>query len=177
MSPQPLYLLLSGPQPGTSSNQPRFTAWLRLGISKPRASNSHLRSPYSSGRVALGKTQVGADLSLHHLGNRKACTPSGQYRPHWSTMTLPLHKLILHGGWRLVVNGHSQSLQLTGWDKSLPLTCQQQSCLSNKRRVYSAHRKGTPLIPSLVDRGGCSTGHYRIPTTLGPITKTGSHSS
>ena len=33
---------------------------------------------YSSGRVAPGKTQVGAELGLHHLGNSRASVPSGQ---------------------------------------------------------------------------------------------------
>ena len=32
--------------------------------------------------------------------------------------------------------------------------------------------KGIPQIPSLGDRGGCATGSYRTPTTLGHTTKT-----
>ena len=51
------------PRPGTSSSQPRFTAWLCLGISKPSISTGHLLLLYSSGRVAPGRTQVGADLA------------------------------------------------------------------------------------------------------------------
>ena len=43
VSSQPLYLLKSGLKSGTSSSQPRFTAWLHLGISKPGTSSSHLR--------------------------------------------------------------------------------------------------------------------------------------
>ena len=54
----------------------------------------------------------------------------------------------------MVVSGHSQSLQLTGLGKSLPLTCQQQPRLNYKRRGYIAHTKGVPWIPSLGDRGG-----------------------
>ena len=34
-SPQAAYLLVNDPRPSTSSSQPRFTAWLCLGISKP----------------------------------------------------------------------------------------------------------------------------------------------
>ena len=33
--------------------------------------------------------------------------------------------------------------------------------------------KGTPQAPRLVERGGCATGPYRTPTTLGHTTKTG----
>ena len=161
MSPQPLYLLLSGPRPGTSISQPRFTAWLHLGISKPSTSSSHLRLLYSSGRVATRRTQVRTDLGLHHPRNPKANAPSGQLQT-----TLEHHhpgpaEIILHGGWRLVVNGHSQTLPLTGLDKSLPLTCQQQPRLAYKGRVYSAHMKGASQVPSLGDRGGCATGPYR----------------
>ena len=75
-------------------------------------------------------------------------------------------------GQRVVVCGHNQSLLLTGLSKSLPLTCQQQPRLNYKRRVYSAHMKGAPRVPSLGDRGGCATGPYRTPTTLGHTTKT-----
>ena len=80
-------------------------------------------------------------------------------------------------GQRLVVSCHRESFQLTGLGKSLPLTCQQQPRLNNKRRVYSAHMKGTPQVPSLGDRGGCATGHYRTPITFGQETKIGSCSS
>ena len=129
----------------TSSSQPRFTASLCLRISQPSTSSSHLRLLYSSGRVAPGKTQVGADLGLHHPGNLRVCTPSGQLQ----TMSEHNHpapvQQILHRGWRVVVSGHSQSLQLTGLRKSLPLICQQQPSLNYKRQVYSAHTKGTLL--------------------------------
>ena len=144
MSPQLSYLLLIGPRHSTSNSQTRFIAWLLLGISKPRTSSSHLRLLYSSCRVAPGKMHVLTDLSLHHPGNPKASTPSAQLQTtmeyHHPTPT----QLILHGGWRLVVSGHSQSLQLTGLGKSLPLICQEQLRLKYKRRVYSAHREGTP---------------------------------
>ena len=144
MSSQPIYLLLSGFRPSTNSNQLRFTTWLCLGVSKPSTSNNHLRLLYSSCRVAPDKTQVGADLGLHHPGNPRACAPSGQLQT-----TLQHHhpaptQLILHGWWRLVVSGHSQSLQLTGLGKSLPLSCQQQSRLNYKGRMYSAHTNSAP---------------------------------
>ena len=45
---------------------------------KPSTSSSHLRLLYSSGRVALAKTQVGVDLGMHHPGNPRASAPSGQ---------------------------------------------------------------------------------------------------
>ena len=70
-----------------------------------------------------------------------------------------------------MVSGHSQSLQLTALGKSLPLTYQQQPRL-NYKKVYSAHTKGTPQIPSLGDSKGCATEPYRTPTTLGHTTKT-----
>ena len=63
-------------RPGMSSSQPRFTTWLHLRISKPSTSSSHLRLLYSP--VAPGKTQVGADLALNHLGNPRASAPRGQ---------------------------------------------------------------------------------------------------
>ena len=85
-------------------------------------------------------------------------------------------QLILHGVWRLVVSGHSQSLKLTGLDKSLALTCQQQPRLNNKKAVYLAHMEGTPGVLSLGDRGSYATGPYKTPTTLGHATKPGSHS-
>ena len=160
MSSYPLYLLLSGPQPDTSSSQPRFTDRFHLGISKPTTSSSHLRLLYSSGRAAPGRTQVGADLGLHHPGNPRV--PA---------------QLILYRMWRLVVSSHSQSLEFTGLGKSFPLTCQQQSRLNYKKRVYSVHMKGTPRVPSLGHRGGCATGPSRTPTILGHTTKTQSHSS
>ena len=125
---------LSEPRPNTSSSQPIFTAWLHQGISDPSPSSSHLRLLYNPGRVALGKTQVAADT-----GNPSASAPSGQLQT-----TLEHHhpapvQLILHRGRRLVVSGHSQSLQLTDLGKYLPLICQQQPSLNYKRRVYSAH--------------------------------------
>ena len=133
---------LSEPQPGPSSSQPISTVWLCLGISKPSTSSSHLTLFYSSGRVALGKTQVGADLGLHHSGNPRASIPSRQLQTMSEHHHLAPTQLILHGWQRLVVSGHSQSLELTGLGKSLPLTCQQQSRLNYKRKVYSAHMKG-----------------------------------
>ena len=51
-----------GPHP--ISSKPRFTVWLHLEISKPSTSSSHLRLLYSSGRMASGKTKVGAGLGL-----------------------------------------------------------------------------------------------------------------
>ena len=149
--PQHKYFLLRGPSLGTSSSQPRFTAWLHQESLSPRTSSSHLRLLYGSGRVAPGKTQVGTDLGLHYLGNARACTYSEQLQ------TTPEHhhcapaQMILHGGWMLVVSGHSQSLLLTDLGKSLSLTCQQQSRLNYKRRVYSAHTKDVPQVPSLGD--------------------------
>ena len=58
---------------------------------------------------------MGAGIGLHHLGNPRANAPSGQLQ---STSEhhhpVPVQLLILHRGQRLVVSGHSQSLQLTG---------------------------------------------------------------
>ena len=33
--------------------------------------------------------------------------------------------------------------------------------------MYSTHTKGTPQVPRIGERGGCATGLYRTPTTLG----------
>ena len=142
------------PRLGTSSSQPRFTVWLHLGISKPSTSSTHLRLLYSSGRVPQAK-QVGANLGLHHLGNPRAHTIRGQLQTTSEPHDPDPVRLILHGGRRLVVSGHSLSLQLTGLGKCPHhLTCQQQTRLNYKRRVYSAHTKGAPRVPSLGDRGG-----------------------
>ena len=167
------------PRPSTSSSSwPRFTGWICLGISKPSTRSSHLRLLYSSGRVAPRKTQMGANLGLHHLRNPRASTPSGQLQTTSGNTTTPsLSQLLAHRGWRLVVSGHSQSLQLTGLGKSLPLTCQQQPRLYYKKRVYSAHTNGAPQVPSLGERGGGTTGPYRTPTTLSLTTKIRSQSS
>ena len=124
-----------------------------------------------------GKTQVGADLGLHHLVNHRACEPSGQLQSTSEHHQPALAQLILHGGQRLVVSSYSKSLQLTGLGKSHPLICQQQSKLKYKRRGYSVHAEGTTQVSSLGDRGGCATGPYRTPTTLGHTTKTRSQSS
>ena len=90
-APIPPDHLLSGHRPGTSSSQPRFTAWLHLGISKPTTTNSHLRLLYRSGRVAPGKTQVEDDLGLHYPGKPRPAYPVDNYRPRQSNTTLPLH--------------------------------------------------------------------------------------
>ena len=135
--------LAKWPWPCTSS-LPRFTAWLHLGVSKSSTSSSHLRLLCSSGRVAPSKTQVGADPGLYHLGNPRACAPSGQLRTTSEHHCPAPAQLILQRGWRLVVSGHNQYLQLTGLGKPLPLICQQQPRLNYKRRVYLAHTKGSP---------------------------------
>ena len=116
-------LLSVNPRPGTSSSQLRFTAWLRLGISKPRTSSSHLRLLCSSGKVAPGKTQVGADLVLYHPGNPRGSKPSGQLHTTSEHHCPVPAQLIYQGGQRLGVSSHCQSLQLTGLGKSLPLIC------------------------------------------------------
>ena len=104
--------LAKGPRLGTSSSQPKFTAWLRLGISMPNLSSSHLRLLYIPGWVALGTTQLGADLALQHRGNPRA---RGQLQTTLEHHHSAPAQLILHRGWRLVVSGHSQSLQLPAW--------------------------------------------------------------
>ena len=65
-------------RPGTSSSQTRFTVWLHLGTSKPSISSSHLRLLCNSCWVAPGRSQVGADLDLHHLGKPRAHASSGE---------------------------------------------------------------------------------------------------
>ena len=89
--PPPLNLSLSGSRPSTSSSQPRFTAWLPLGISKPGTSNDHLTVLYSSGRVAPGRTQVWADLGLYTGETPEPVHPVDSYRSHQSTTILLPH--------------------------------------------------------------------------------------
>ena len=76
-----------------------------------------------------------------------------------------------------MVSGHSQSLQLTGLGKPLPLICQQQPRLNYKRSMYSVHMKGAPRAPSLWMIGEAvpldPIGHL---TTLGHTTKSQSTS-
>ena len=103
---------------GTSSSQPRFTAWLGLWISKLSTTSSHLRWLYSSGRVAPGKTQVGADIGLYCPGNPRAYAPSVQLQIMLEHHHPAPAQLTLHGGWRLVVSSHRQSLWLTGLGKT-----------------------------------------------------------
>ena len=86
-------------------------------------------------------------------------------------------QLILHGGRRLVVSGHSQSLQPTGLGKSLSLICQQQPRLNYKTRVYSVDTNNAPRVACMGNKGGCATGPSRTPITLSHTTKTQSQSS
>ena len=111
-------LLAKGPRPSTSSSQPRFTAWLHLGISKPSTSTDHLRLIYSSCREALGRIQVGTDLGLHHQGKPRACAASRQLQTTLECCHLAHAQMISHRRQRFVFSGHSQSLQLTGLCKS-----------------------------------------------------------
>ena len=174
-SPKQATPSLSEPQ-AQHYQQPRFTAWLHLGISMPSTSSSHLRLLCSSGRVPQANT---LRLTSAHTTWE---TPEPVHlvdslRPHPSEYHHPvLAQLILHRGWRLVVSGHSQSLQLISVGKSLPLMCQQQPALNYKRRIYSDHTKGTARVLNLGDRGGCTTGPHRMPTTLVHTTKTQSQS-
>ena len=81
------------------------TVWLHLGISKPNRSSSYLRLLYSSGMVSLGKTQMEADLGLHHPGNTRDCTPSGLLQTVSEHHHSASAQLILHRWWRLAVGG------------------------------------------------------------------------
>ena len=130
--------------------------------------------------------QAGWPWAKHRLWQNLACTtqetsgsthPVDSYRPLSERHHPAPAQLILHVGWRFVVCGPSQSLQLTGLGKSFALICQQQPRLNYKRRVYSVHMECAPQVPSLGDRGSCATGPYRTSTILGYTTKTGTHSS
>ena len=96
--------------------------------------------------------QVKADLRLHDPRYPRANAPSGQLQTTSEHHHPAPAQLIPHGGQRLVVSGHSQSSQLIGLGKSLPLICQQQPRFNHKGKMYSAHTKGTPRVPSLGDR-------------------------
>ena len=105
--------------------------------SPPAAISDHCVA-YAQG--APDRTQMEADLGLYHLGNPRACTPSGQLQT-----TLEHHPITStsHGGRWLLARGQPV-LQLSGLGKSLPLTYLWQSRLIYKRREYSAHTEGTP---------------------------------
>ena len=89
-----------------------------------------------------------ANNKINDLKHKEAKNNQSEYHPPASA------ELILLRGRKLVVGGHSQSLQLIGLGKYLPLICQQQPSLNYKKKVYSAHRKGTTGVPSLGERGG-----------------------
>ena len=179
----------------TSSSWPQWAPGLALAGASLDSQLGFTWETPSSAQVAATSdcftAQVGWPWAKHRWGLTLACTtqetpepvyPVDSYRPLWSSTALPLHSWSsMEGrGWRLVVSGHRQSLQLIGLGKPLPLICQQQPRLNYKGRVYSAHTKGAPRVHSLGDRGGCATGPYRTPTTLGHTTKTSktwSHSS
>ena len=127
------------PRPSTSS-QPQFTAWLHRGISKPSTTSNHHRLLYSSCRVTPGRALVGADLGLHHPGNPRAYTPSGQLQNTLESEHPTPAQLTLHGGQRFVVSGHSQSLHLTGLGKSLPTAIK---ALLQEEGVPSPHKGST----------------------------------
>ena len=146
MSPQHLYILLSGPRPGISNSQPRFTAWLHLRTSMPSTSSSHLKLLYSSCKVA--DHRWGLTLACTTWKPQSLCTQSTA-TDH--VRTQPPCPCMANLPWRVEVGGqcHSQYLKLTGLGKSLPLTCQQQSKLNYKRRVHPTHMKEPFQVPSL----------------------------
>ena len=147
------------PRPVNSSSQISFTAWLRLGISKPSTSSSHLRLLCNSDRMPWPKHRLGLTLAApprkpqgqhtqwtatDHIGEPAACPCTVD----------PPERVEVGGQW-------SQPVLTADWPgKYLPLTRQHQSMFIYKRRVYSAHTKDTPQVPSLTDRGGCATGPY-----------------
>ena len=141
MSSQHPYLLLSGPESGTSSIQLDS----QLG---------YIWESLSPAQVATISdyfiAQAGWSWAKYRWGLTMACATReipGSVHPGTatdhigSTTVLPLQADPPRRA-RLVVSGYSQSLQLTGLSKSLPLICQQQPSLNYKRRVYSAHPKG-----------------------------------
>ena len=91
-----------------------------------------------------GQATGGADLGLHHPGNPRASAHSRQLQ----TMSENHHpapaQLIFHRGQKLVVNGHSQSLKLTGLGKTLPDIFQQQPRLTYKS-ILSPHEGYTSI--------------------------------
>ena len=89
--PSHLYLLLSGPRPGSSSSQPRFTAWLHMGTTKPSTSSSHLRCFIAQAGWLQAKTQAGADLGDIAWTTTECAHPVDSCRPCRSTTTLPIH--------------------------------------------------------------------------------------
>ena len=138
------------PRPSTSNSQTRFTAWLHLGSPNPAqiaaisdCFTAQAEWPWAKHRWELTL----AYTSWETLG---PAHPVDSYRPQGAPPPCPA-QLILHRGQRLVLSSYSQSLQLTGLGKSLPLICQQQPRVNYKSRVYSAHTKGAPQVPSMGD--------------------------
>ena len=71
-----------------------------------------------------------------------------------------------------MISGHSQSLQLIGLGVNptdVPTAIKAQL---QEEGVHNSMGVATQ-VPSLDDRGGCATGCYRTPTTLGHSTKLG----
>ena len=149
-----------------SSRQIKFTTWFHLGISKPSTSSSHLRLLYSSGWLPREK---------HRWRLTVACTTQetpGPGHPVDSYSRAPPPCPCTADPPRRTEVGAQWSQPILAADclgKSLHLIYQQQPKLNYKRRVYSAHMKGTSQVPSLGDRGVCATGPYRIHTELGHL--------
>ena len=158
------------PRPGTSSSQPRITVWLHLGIFKP-SSNSTISDDFLA--------QAGWPWAKHRSGPTLACItqdtpgpahPVDNYKPLQSTTTLPHHSWSSEegGGWWSVFTDNACSWQ--SWVNPSHWSANSNQGSYN-RRVYAAHTKGTPRVPSLGGRGGCAIGLYRKLTTLGHTMK------
>ena len=83
--------IASDPRPSTSNNQPTLTAWLCLGISKPRKCSSHLRLFYSSCSGDQAKHKWGLTSAWATQEIARTAHPVDSYRPCWSTTILSLH--------------------------------------------------------------------------------------
>ena len=100
--------------------------------------------------------QAGQPWAEHRWGMTLACTSRETPGPHnqWTAIdhvrAPPPCPCKADPPQRVDVrdNGHSQSLQLTGLGKSLPLTCQQQPRTNYKRRVYSAQKRAHLKYPA-----------------------------
>ena len=138
-------------------------SWLQLALAAAKLESQLVftwESPSPAQVAAISDCFVGYagwPLAEHRVGLTLACTTqeipgqSTQWTATDHVRAPPPCPCTADPPWREEVGGHSQSLQLTGLGKSLPLTCQQQPRL-NYKRVYSAHKKGTPGVPSLCDR-------------------------
>ena len=124
VSPQSWYLLLSGPRHDTSSSQPRLTLGFTWESPSPAQVPAISDCFIAQAEWHWEKYRLGLTLVCTTWESPEPTHPVDSYRPHQSTSNHPAPtQVIFHRGWMLVVSSHSQSLQLAGLSKFIPLIC------------------------------------------------------